>query len=252
MLKGSVEFVASVESNPIEFDEVQVTDDRDEVDLLLIRADSARGITVSVRISDVSTEIDGVAIARNAADALLDTLAFERRLPIGQPRLIGQSFEQTDPPDETHHISAGVTLHMSCSATTLTRVDGTTIADQLSNSAAASDIHKQMFRSAIRSGGSTERFMHLYNLMMMLFGDHQGRVDRFIQQNEPNVALTQSPHLKTGVMETVYTRLRNEISHHRQGVDLELTKQEMSNHVGRLSEHVRGAIIAEATSTNGP
>ncbi|WP_160148060.1 hypothetical protein [Rubripirellula obstinata] len=238
-----------MENNPIEFDVVNLPGRAGEVSGMNLRADSANGISVSVSVSNVSSEEDGVAIALNEVETILDELAFERRMAIGRPRLSSQAFEDESRSPATQSISSGVTLHLSCNATTLTRASAQTIEKQIMNSAPAASIHKQMFRSAIRSNGSVERFMHFYNLLMMLHGDHQGRVDAFIRQHETDVSESQSPHHKAGVMETVYTRLRNEISHHRQGVDLEETKRSMSDHVGRLLEHVRDAIVADGQKT---
>lgn len=250
MLNGTVQFSAPVENNPIEFDEVKLLGRASEVSDVNLRADSANGISVFVNVSNVSSEQDGVAIALGEVEAILDTLAFERRLAIGRPRLSSQAFEDESQSPATKSISSGVTLHLSCSTTTLVRATAETIEDLITNSAPAASIHKQMFRSAIRSNGNVERFMHFYNLLMMLHGDHQGRVDAFIRQHEANVSESQSPHHKAGVMETIYTRLRNEISHHRQGVDLEETKRSMSDHVGRLLEHVRDAIVADGKTVS--
>jgi hypothetical protein len=43
-------------------------------------------------------------------------------------------------------------------------------------------------------------------------------------------------------METVYTRLRNEFVHKRQGVDLQKTKAEMADQLGGLRTLVKRAI----------
>jgi len=43
-------------------------------------------------------------------------------------------------------------------------------------------------------------------------------------------------------METVYTRLRNELAHKRAGVDLAMTKSEMTQWVGGIVSLVKRAI----------
>ena len=62
----------------------------------------------------------------------------------------------------------------------------------------------------------------------------QGRLDDYVRQQNP--AVPQTPHPKfPAVHETVYTRLRIELGHARQGVNLEQTKAEMSARVGELA-----------------
>ena len=84
--------------------------------------------------------------------------------------------------------------------------------------------------------------MHLYNLLLMMFNDKQADVDAFIVGEEPAVPRTQRPNKSAGVMETVYTRLRNEFAHKRAGVNLEDTKTEMANRVGGLVTLTKRAI----------
>lgn len=248
MLKGQVELHASVESNPIVFGEVSLPGHDPSIDCITLQSDETNGMKLSVSICDVTTQEEGSRAALNEAERILDIIAFERHIAIAQPRIASQSFQPIREPKGQHTISVGMTLHMKCNAAVVSRVDCSTIANQILNSAPVSLLYKSMFRGAVRSKGGVERFMHLYNLLMMLHCDHQGRLDQFIRSQEPNVPDTPSPHLK-GVNETVYTRLRNELGHHRAGGDLERTKQEMHQQVGQLLLHVRTAIMQSANST---
>jgi hypothetical protein len=95
-----------------------------------------------------------------------------------------------------------------------------------------------LLRSARQSMSPAEEFIHLYNILQMLSSpdDDQADVDAFIRREEPTV-----PH-KPGVMETVYARLRNEISHTRAGVNLDKTKAEMADRLGGLVALTKRAI----------
>jgi hypothetical protein len=95
-----------------------------------------------------------------------------------------------------------------------------------------------LFRAARQSTGPVEEFMHLYNLLLMICNEDQGKVDAFVRREEPGVPQTPSPH-RPGVMETVYTRLRNELGHTRKGVNLQNTKAEMANRLGGGSSQSR-------------
>ena len=109
-----------------------------------------------------------------------------------------------------------------------------------------------MYRSALRSTSPVEKFMHLYNILLMLYGDKQAALDAFIVNEEPGVAQTPNPrflHKNPQPMETVYTRLRNELGHKRQNVNLDMTKTEMEAHVGGLAAFVKRAMSCTRSST---
>ena len=59
--------------------------------------------------------------------------------------------------------------------------------------------------------------MHLYAILLSLFNDKQKNVDSFVASIEPSVEQTQMPGRAAGMLETIYTRLRNELAHKRQG-----------------------------------
>ena len=247
MFTGAVEFRASVKNNPIAFSEVSVRGGDPVIEMITLQSDKTNGITLSVTIKEVTTKEDGLRIARDEADAVLDTLAFERHIAIASPRLISQAFQPTMESDGQQTIPVGVSICLKPDTTEISRVDSKTIKKQIVGSTSVSAMHKRMFREAVRSRDGVERFMHLYNLLMMLHGDLQGRLDMFIHEQEPNVTQTPSPHSK-GVNETIYTRLRNELAHHRSGVNIETTKQEMIQQVGQLVQHARAAIATQPTT----
>ena len=91
-----------------------------------------------------------------------------------------------------------------------------------------------LFRSARQSTSPVEEFMHLYNILLMLYNDKQADVDAFIVAEDPAIPQTQHPLRAAGVLETVYTRLRNELAHKRAGVNIDHTKAEMTNYLGGL------------------
>jgi hypothetical protein len=80
-----------------------------------------------------------------------------------------------------------------------------------------------LYRSALQSTSPVEEFMHLYHILLMLFppDERQADVDAFIVHEEPGVQQTQHPVKGPGFMETVYSRLRNELAHKRAGVNLD-------------------------------
>jgi hypothetical protein len=110
----------------------------------------------------------------------------------------------------------------------------------LEEKAPAGESNYGLFRSARQSESRAEEFLHLYQIILMLCGDAQRKVDEWIKAQVPTVPET--PHPREARMETVYSRLRNEFGHHRSGVDLDNTKREMASHLGGLRELARQAI----------
>ena len=96
-----------------------------------------------------------------------------------------------------------------------------------------------MFRSARQSESPTEEFLHMYQIILMLCGDAQKKVDAWIKAQDPTVPET--PHPREARMETVYSRSRNEFGHDR-AVDLDNTKREMASRLFGLRELARQAI----------
>ena len=67
------------------------------------------------------------------------------------------------------------------------------------------------------------------------------RMKAFIRKHKPGVS--QTPHyLNAGKVETVYTRLRNEVGHVRSNKTLENTTAEIAQHVSDLADLVKIAI----------
>ncbi|MEZ5582006.1 MAG: hypothetical protein R3F37_03785 [Candidatus Competibacteraceae bacterium] len=101
----------------------------------------------------------------------------------------------------------------------------------------------KLFNFATRQKDPVARFMFLYNILLSLRKDKQTNVDIFIAQEELGVQQTPSP--KTSKLETIYTRLRNEVSHVRKGAIPQNTKKDITENVGKLQELVKKAIIQQ-------
>lgn len=95
-----------------------------------------------------------------------------------------------------------------------------------------------LFRSALQSEGPVEKYMSLYQILLMLFNDKQQRVDEFIRNQDPSVPQSLSPNPNSRnleIMETIYSRLRNEFAHRRLGVNINDTKVAMAQRWSNLA-----------------
>lgn len=84
------------------------------------------------------------------------------------------------------------------------------------------------------------RFISLYALLASISKDQQANIDALIEQEDSTVSKSYSP--KNGKPETLFTRLRNELAHHREGVSVFSTHDEIRLHVARF-EWIVGRIL---------
>jgi hypothetical protein len=204
-------------------------------------------IVTAVHIEYVPTPEQGEAIAADTHNSALNRLSFDHGVAIEDGRVIGREFFLIAPPPSSGTArvppvlaaftipSPQIKLHLPLDPSRvkgeLERVD-------------PRERYFPLFRSALLSPSPVEEFLHLYNILLMLFGDTQTNVDKFILSENPSVPLTSSP-FKKDERETVYTRLRNEFAHAR-GVNLNDTKAEMKMRVGELVGLTKRAIELRA------
>lgn len=89
------------------------------------------------------------------------------------------------------------------------------------------------------------RFVALYALLLSEAGDSQSEVDRLILEFDPNTQQTRSP--KNGKLETLYTRLRNELAHVRTTANVFSTHDEIELHLQRFQWLVKLVYRANGT-----
>ena len=88
------------------------------------------------------------------------------------------------------------------------------------------------------------RFISLYALMLHYCSDRQKEVDENIINIDSTVAQYKSP--KGNFYETVFTKLRNELSHKRDGVNMIETHSQVRANVYRLEYIVRSYLLGTA------
>ena len=108
-----------------------------------------------------------------------------------------------------------------------------------------------VFRIALGAVSPVEKFLLLYYILSTLLPDRYGedsqrQVDMFIRREQPgrppDTPVPLSKKRPKPIKETIYSRLRNEISHRRPGVDLQTTRSEIAAHVGGLLKLAKRAI----------
>ena len=242
MFKGSVSFEAQIKGNGLTFPRTEFDPQVAGVDKVDIEGPDGKELRSAVYFSSVASPEEAKSLAVRINEAALDRLAYNHGTVIKNARITSDQFSPINPQPGGFRVSgAGMVLVTGGASVTL-GLDATTVQKELEQSSPPGERHYGLLRSACQSASPVEEFMHMYNIMLMLHDDKQGKLDRFIVAEEPTVRQTQHPEKKPGVMETVYTRLRNEFAHKRQGVDLQRTKADMADQLGGLRTLVKRAI----------
>lgn len=248
MFKGQVSFVARIAAQYITFPKVTATSTSANVEGIEIESthEHAEEIKGTVHITGVASEGLGMAVATEAIEDALNRLVYDHGVSIEPARIVSSQFEPVAPPP-----GPGLHLHLGTGYLYITGGDVRAIRGlapagiqaTLEAAAPPGERHFWLYRSARASTTQIEEFLHLYSMLLELVDGKQTAVDAFITQVEPTVAKSVSP--KDGkTVETVYTRLRNEVGHRRPGTTMQGTRAEMVAHVDGLRKVVRAAIAA--------
>ncbi len=238
MATGSIEYSAPIAS--VRFAPIEVPNPQPAVRKIVVEADSDQ-LKVAFHLTDVFTEVDANTIAGEALSSIIDHLAFELNVSIGEPRMTGVTLPK-DASGSLHTVSTSVLAMWDVAAPTRTLGEDKRqeLAELLEQPIARPDLFSA-FRFAANQKDAVARFMFLYNILLQLHDDNQRRLDHFVRQQAPGIPQSPRPD-KPNVTETVYTRLRNQVGHRRSRATPEQTRSEIEANVGSFQELVRTAI----------
>lgn len=242
MFEGSVTLRAEVSGTGKFFGPIDVAPPAgaDKVTLDSLDGTSIRCV---VHVKSVADGPSGVAIALSVGKTVLDRLAFGYRLAIGSAMPIECSLREVG---GTEPLSFGFQdfVKLQESLAVSVTAQPSEIKALIEAKAPSGEKNYGLFRSALISISPVERFMHLYNILLMIFNDKQKSLDAFIVAEEPKFKQTpyRKPGAKKDTSETVFTRLRNEFAHTRAGVDMDKTKEEMELRWEQLRDLTQKAI----------
>jgi hypothetical protein len=242
MFKGAVKFMAIIKGNGLTFPLVEYNPNQPGVDKVEIEAPNGDAIYTTVHLAFVASHDEGRALATRTNMVALNRISFYHSLAIENSRIIGDQFSLLNPPPGILDAATGDYAVLSDQARLVIGITAAQLKMELEQPTSPAENNFGLFRSARQSISPVEEFMHLYHILLMIYNDKQADVDSFIVSEDPAVPQTQAPLKSHGVMETVYTRLRNELAHKRHGVNLEKTKSEMANWLGGLIGLTKRAI----------
>jgi hypothetical protein len=246
MLKGIVNFEAAIKGNGISFPSFDFNLTEPGVDKVEIEAPNGDVIRLRVYFAAVASHDRAKELAAKVSVAALNRIAFHHQVVIVNDRITSLSLSSaTDSDADGARMAASATLVMVTEASRLVLGYPTAepVKSQLEQISPPGEHNYALFRSAMQATGTVKEFMILYNVLLQILGDNQPAVDAFILKEDPGVPVTPSRNPRNpSVMETVYTRLRNEIGHRRPGVKLETTRAEMASRVAGLRALTKRAI----------
>lgn len=243
MFRGTVKFRARIVDTKRRLtipEKCEFNPNKTGVEKVEIECANGTKIVITVHFASVDNEEVGIAVAEEIHKEILDRVSIARGIAIENGRVEsalsptdGQSNVITPRTGDIVLVGEYVKVSLSLSCVDLNPI--------LEDKAPRGAHYFGLFRSALLSTSQVEEFMHLYNILLMLFNDEQTGVDKFILRDNPGVPLTPHPRRKNR-HESVYTRLRNEFGHPRQGVNLDNTKAEMKKRLDELITLTKRAI----------
>jgi hypothetical protein len=244
MFNGSVIHGAFVRGK-FQFTSFDFNPNQPGVEKVTLEAPDGDCITSTTYLNGVVSQDEGRKLAATIIALALNRLAFQHGIAIEDAKIMSDRFVPVNPPDGTHHNSTTDYVYLAEVVEMAISISPAELRQELEHSNPPGERYFGLFRSAILSPSPVEAFMHVYNLLLMLHNDSQADLDAFIVSQDPSVPQTQAPKRKPGVMETIYTRLRNEFAHTRQGVNLATTKADMAGWLGRLRGLTQRAIVSK-------
>jgi hypothetical protein len=167
-----------------------------------------------------------------------DRLVYERGIYLPTPTLTDMAF------DVGGVKSLGNSLGLFCRGVQINALGKTALEYLLaavSRSNFPGEVHLATLRAALGCDDPIGQFLCLYGILMTLAGDDQKKIDDLIERHEPKQARTPRPD-KPKVMETPYTRLRNEVAHRLKTRSVGAIRAELGQRLSGLTAIVRKAI----------
>lgn len=217
----------------------------EEISIKTVKDD--RSIEVSITFGDDFNEgkLSNTDKITNVVNMLLDRISVELNKPIGEP---AHGMWIPACKDGEVLIPLEERIGMLCNMEVITspsKKEMEELKEKLINFNQLESFYFSQYRFSIRQDDAVAKFMFLYNLLLSISGDQQKKLDEFIRACNPEVSQTKSPLSKGDkvIMETVYTRLRNEVAHIRADVVPESTIKEIKANVGEFQRIVNKAVL---------
>jgi len=238
-----IQYSADVEG--IKFDLLKIELVGFQIESLTLTMTGEKKINLNFVVLNPISLNEACQLTKEVAERVLDIFSYFYNIRIGKLYLDDDRLESVDENGNkrtTISMRDGIRIGGTISCITLVNKLDNSLVDLINTSSSNRKLFlSRQFRFSIQNEDPISRYMFLYSLLLQTCNDKQGEVDTFICAQEPTVELFQSPK-SPKTMETVYTKLRNEIAHVRKNVTLEGTAKEIKLRVNNLQSLTRCAI----------
>jgi hypothetical protein len=241
MFRGTVSLQATIRGNGLSFERFEFLPSEPGVEKIEMESPKGDEIYSTVHLASVASRDEGKVLAEKVTTAALNRIAFHHGVVIENARMTGHESSPLNPQPGVIETECGEYVFVGDAVRLVLGVPAATMKQQLEQVSPPGEHNYWLLRLARQSASPVEEFMHPYHILLMIVGDEQARVDAFIINGDPSVPQTPDPCYPS-TMETIYTRLRNELAHKRAGVDLATTKSETANWLGGLVSLTKRAI----------
>lgn len=246
MIAGAVEYFSRMQG--IEFETVECHAHHALISRIEVSAQNGGDVTFRVHLSGVTRVDEAVAIASSEVSRVVDLLSVNLGRAVTEPRLANATLTEVggDSP-EVVGLQFLQTLQLTDVATAVRALGPVSLGSlrqALAEASPPGEPNYVLFRNALAATDPASKFLGLYQILALLNGDDQDAIDAFIVAKEPGVQWFKTKPRRNGTFkdETIYTRLRNEHSHHRPGVSLATTRKEMVANLSGLVVIVQSAV----------
>ncbi len=195
-----------------------------------IVAATAEAITLKVEVTNVDSIEEAMLAGADVADHVTKVLSFNLDRHFQRFNLVGHALVEEDVNTvSVQHLGNSIGFFMKMDSCLHLGPDKSAIVKSaLEQSHPAGYLFYDQFRAALSLNDPLAQFMALYNIVLFLSNDSQENVDILAIQLDAATP-TNAPFRprRSGMQETVYTRLRNQIGHVRPGTTIDDTRAEM-------------------------
>lgn len=243
LCSGSVSFSCLVDNMHIENFSIQnIT--KKICNVLIKTNNGALTINAEYRCSDNITDCEINYEIRTVCEHVLDILSLILKVSIPKTHCTGSSRKR---PGKLTQVAGEIRAIHSLEEAPVELTDnaGTQIKNIISNNIPSKNYHLVLWREAQNRSDIVSKFLILYSILIDLC-DNQKDVDSFIRRISPNTIFTKSP-VNSKYNESQYTRIRNELSHRRDGVDINTTITELTPCMADFEQIVKKILLEELT-----
>jgi hypothetical protein len=201
-------------------------------------------LSVHVEVPTAASIGQGSTVADRAVDDLIKTLAKTKDVALRVTQLERPSCVSSCIIDETPpgSINGSSVARVAVTADLVSPIDDSVV-HEICERAASGPVHStwtKEFTEAMRDRDQLVRFVRIYELLGKIAGSSaQKSIDKLILETDPSVTVSPRPQGLTAGNETIYSRLRNEISHPAdRAPDPGELRREVGDQIGKLQELV--------------